>query len=183
MRENIVAKGKIFELVQLPQPDGRVFEVARRTPGVRLIIPNIADGTIMLTKEFRRELNDYDYRLPGGKVFNTLDEYERHRESGSDILGPVFEKVKGEGAEEAGIDIIEADFFKKSTLGATVEWDLYVYIVTKWKPHKAGQQLESGENIDATGWFSYEEAKSKVLGGDMAEERMALVLLQWLNKQ
>ena len=35
MEEYIIAKGKIFELVQTKQPDGRVFEVARRAPGVR----------------------------------------------------------------------------------------------------------------------------------------------------
>jgi hypothetical protein len=95
MSENIVAKGKIFELVQLEQPDGRIFEVARRTPGVRLIIPDYATEKILLTKEFRRELNDFDYRLPGGKVFDTLDEFELHRASGSDILGAGASKGKG----------------------------------------------------------------------------------------
>jgi hypothetical protein len=37
MNEIIFAKGKIFELVHISQKDGRVFEVARRAPGVRLI--------------------------------------------------------------------------------------------------------------------------------------------------
>ncbi len=183
MSENIVAKGKIFELVQLTQPDGRIFEVARRAPGVRLIIPDRVNKKVLLTKEFRRELNNFDYRLPGGKVFDTLDEFEIHRASGNDILGPVLKKVKGEGAEETGTEIIEAELFRKSTLGATVEWDLYIYEVTKWEPHRDGQQLEEGENIDANGWFGYEEAKKMVLGGRMAEERVALILLQWLNKQ
>ena len=32
---------------------------------------------IQLSKEFRSELNGYDYRLPGGKVFDTLEEYEK----------------------------------------------------------------------------------------------------------
>ena len=36
--EVIYARGKLFELVQQKQPDGRVFEVARRAPGVRVII-------------------------------------------------------------------------------------------------------------------------------------------------
>jgi hypothetical protein len=96
---------------------------------------------------------------------------------------PALQKVKGEGAEETGLEISDAVLFKKSTLGATVEWDLYIYEVTGWKPHEDGQQLGEGENIDATGWFSYEEAKNMVLGGSMAEERVALILLQWLNKQ
>jgi len=50
-----------------------VFETARRAPGVRLII--VRDGQMLITREFRNELDDYDYRLPGGKVFDTLDEY------------------------------------------------------------------------------------------------------------
>lgn len=73
--EDIVAKGRIFELVQTVQPDGRVFEVARRAPGVRVIIANKAKEQILLTKEFRQELSDWDYRLPGGKVYDTLDDY------------------------------------------------------------------------------------------------------------
>jgi 8-oxo-dGTP pyrophosphatase MutT (NUDIX family) len=46
---------------------------------VRLII---TDGDkILLTKEFRRELNQEDYRLPGGKVFDTLKEYNAYRQN------------------------------------------------------------------------------------------------------
>ena len=60
MKENIVAQGKIFELVQTTQPDGRVFEVARRAPGTRVIIHDEAAGKILLTREFRRELGEWD---------------------------------------------------------------------------------------------------------------------------
>ncbi len=44
-----------------------MFETAVRSPGVRLII--VKDNQMLITKEFRGELDDYDYRLPGGKVF------------------------------------------------------------------------------------------------------------------
>ena len=80
--EEIFAAGKLFELVHLPQPDGRVFELARRAPGVRLIICDRQNKTILLTKEFRQELDGWDYRLPGGKVFDSLDEYEAFRAGG-----------------------------------------------------------------------------------------------------
>ena len=40
VKKEIVFAGKIFEIEQAQQPDGRVFELARRAPGVRLIIPN-----------------------------------------------------------------------------------------------------------------------------------------------
>jgi len=57
MDEKIVAKGKIFELVQLPQKDGRVFEVARRAPGTRIIIADMERREVLLTKERRWEID------------------------------------------------------------------------------------------------------------------------------
>lgn len=178
-----MARGKLFELVQLHQDDGRVFEVARRAPGVRLIIPDRAAGKVLLTKEFRRELNGWDYRLPGGKVFDSLEEFEAHRQSGEDILNAAIAKAKGEGAEEAGIDIKEVKLFEKSTLGATVEWDLFVFEVTDWRPHAEGQNLEQGEQIETDNWFTYAEAEEMILTGKMQEGRIALILLQWLKGQ
>jgi ADP-ribose pyrophosphatase len=181
MQEKIFATGKMFELVHLPQPDGRVFEVARRAPGVRLIIADKKAKQLLLTKEFRRELNAYDYRLPGGKVFDTLTEYETFRKTGRDILEPAATKAKAEAAEEAGMDVEDVAFFKKSTLGATVEWDLYVFEAIGWKDHEAGQALEAGEQVDDVAWFNFAEASQMILDGKMQEERIALILLQWLK--
>lgn len=180
MDEKIFAKGIIFEIVQLPQPDGRVFEVARRAPGVRMIVADRHKRQIMLTREHRREINDWDFRLPGGKVFDTLDELEAFRRTGQDMLGAATEKAKSETAEEAGIQIDDLKLFKKSTLGTTVEWDLYVFEATKWKPHTQGQDLGAGEHVDV-GWYSFAEAEKMILAGQMQEERVALILLQWLK--
>jgi ADP-ribose pyrophosphatase len=183
MNEEVVAKGKLFELVQLAQPDGRVFEIARRAPGVRLIIADKANRTVLLTKEFRRELDAWDYRLPGGKVFDSLDEYEAYRKSGNDMLDAAKKKAVNEGAEEAGVDIKDLTLFKKSTLGATVEWDLYVFEVTEWQHHAQGQQLEHGEQIEADTWVAFDEVKKMIVDGAMQEERIALILLQWLDRR
>jgi 8-oxo-dGTP pyrophosphatase MutT (NUDIX family) len=181
MKEEIFATGKLFELVHLPQEDGRVFEVARRAPGVRLIIADKKAKQLLLTKEFRRELGAYDYRLPGGKVFDTLAEYDTFRKTGRDILESAASKAKAEAAEEAGMDVDDVRFFKKSTLGATVEWDLYVFEAVGWKDHEAGQTLEAGEQVDDVAWFSFTEAEQMILKGQMQEERIALILLQWLK--
>ncbi len=186
MEEEIIAKGKIFELVQIPKSDGKVFEVARRTPGVRLIIVDTKVSKVLLSKEFRYELKDWDYRLPGGKVFDTLDEFEAWRKSGTDLDPELEKRVKIEAHEEVGIDVVSCGFFKKSTLGATVEWDLYVYVVKDWKVHHEGQNNEAGEfgeKIENDNWFSFSEAEDLILKGKMQEERMALVLLQWLKRQ
>lgn len=181
--ENIIAKGKIFELVHAEQPDGRVFEIARRAPGVRIIIADEAERKVLLTKEFRQELNGWDYRLPGGKVYDTLDEYEAARQSGEDIVEAAKRKAIREAAEEAGIEVQVAELFKKSTLGATVEWDLFVMEATEWRKSDSGQALEQGEQIIADEWFSFEQAEQMIYEGKMQEERVALILLQWLVAQ
>lgn len=181
MKEQIIARGTLFELVQLPQPNGRVFELARRAPGVRLIVADKAAKKVLLTKEYRHELKTSDYRLPGGKVFDSLKEYDTHRASGDDILKAAAAKVKAEAAEEAGIEATEVRFVKKSTLGATVEWDLYVFEALTWKEHKDGQSLEDGEQVESVEWFSFDVAEKMILNGDLKEERIALILLQWLR--
>jgi len=183
-KEIIYAFGRIFEIVQIPKDDGRVFEVARRAPGVRLIVADKANKKVLLTREHRWELEGYDYRLPGGKVFDTLKEFEDFRQSGKDMLVAAAGKAKQEAAEEAGINIEAVELFKKSMLGATVEWDLYVFEATKWQLHKNGQDLKEDEQkgIDVE-FYDYAKVEQMILNGDMQEERIALILLQWLKKQ
>ena len=183
MREDIIARGKIFELVHVEQEDGRVFEIAKRAPGVRLIIADREERKVLLTKEFRHELQAYDFRLPGGKVFNTLDEYEAFRNSGNDIVTAAKIQAKNEALEEAGVEINELELVRKSSLGATVEWDLYVFEATNWQLHKDGQQLKEDEPQDIVGvnFYTYDEVKTMILRGELREERVALILLQWLE--
>ena len=182
-QSEIKFRGKIFEIEQTTQPDGRVFERAVRAPGVRLIIADKPNKKVLLTREFRTELNDWDYRLPGGKVFDTLEEYDAFRESGADILEPATSKAIAEGGEEAAIDITSVQYLKTSTLGATVGWDLLFFEATEWQKSAEGQRLEAGEQIEADNWFGYDEARQMILDGHMQEERVALVLLQWLETQ
>ena len=183
MNEEIFARGKMFELVHETQADGRVFEIARRAPGVRVVIYNKDEQKILLTKEFRKELQTWDYRLPGGKVFDSLSEYEVFRTSGKNIRDAAKEKALQEIREEAGLMAADARFFKKSTLGATVEWDLYIFEVDTWSRHVDGQQLEAGEQVEADNWFTFNEVIEKIMNGEMQEERIALILLQWISKQ
>lgn len=181
--ETIFASGKIFELVHVTQSDGRIFEIARRAPGVRLIIHDKTQKKILLTKEHRQELGTWDYRLPGGKVFDSLGEYEAFRSSGEDILPVAQKKAIAEAAEECGLKVATPLLISKSVLGATVEWDLYVFEVTEFGSIEGGQSLEVGENIEAEEWFDYDRAVEVILQGHMQEERIALVALRWLKQQ
>jgi 8-oxo-dGTP pyrophosphatase MutT (NUDIX family) len=181
--ENVVFSGKIFELVQTEQPDDRIFEKARRAPGTRIIIADVKKRRVLLTREQRYELNRaWDYRLPGGKVFDTLSEYAAFRGSGEDILAPATKKIIAEAREEAGVAVKNPILYAKSTLGSTVEWDLYVFVATDFRQvERIGG--EHDEEIENDAWLSYAEARDYALNGKMQEERIALVLLRWLKEQ
>ena len=181
--ERVAARGRIIELVELPQPDGRVFEMARRAPGVRLIIADLPAHKLLLTREFRRELDDYDYRLPGGKVFDTLDEYADYRADDKDLQQAAAKKAVAEAREEAGMSVDGVSFVAKSTLGTTMEWDLYIFAATNFSKHADGQALEAGEQIDEVGWYDFAKVEQMILGGQMQEERVALALLRWLKRE
>ena len=139
--ENIVYKGKIIEVVEKTREikgKEKIVEFARRSPGVRLIIPT--EGGILMTKEFRYELGDYDYRLPGGKVFDTLTEYTTFLESGADIAVAAQNAAIKEAKEEAGIDVKDISYTHTSVCGATVVWDLFYFVVITFE--KSHQALE-----------------------------------------
>ena len=111
-KEEIRYKGKLFEVVSEPvEIDGKTFafEKVRRSPGVRLIIGD-GQGNIMLTREFRRELSEFDYRLPGGKVFDSLDEFNKFKQSKGNIIEKAKQaalkeaKEEGDISENAGFD-------------------------------------------------------------------------------
>jgi ADP-ribose pyrophosphatase len=176
--ETITHKGNIIEVVQKEvELNGKkkVFEYARRSPGTRLIIPK--GETVLLSREFRTEINGYDYRLPGGKVYDTLDEYNNALSSGIDINEASKKAAIKEAKEEVGVNTSDLTLFHKSVCGATVIWDLFYFVVNEFT--ETTQNLEEGEDI----MFEFVD-KSKVkemcLNGSISEERSALVLLRFL---
>jgi ADP-ribose pyrophosphatase len=177
--EKITYQGKLIEVVEKTvEINGKekVFEFARRSPGVRLIIPT-QDG-ILISKEFRHELGAYDFRLPGGKVFDSLEEYNAYLASGEDIIEPAKRAAIKEAKEELGIETNDITFFHKSVCGATVIWDLFYFIVNS---HTKGlQTLEEGEDITEE-VVSKERIKEMCLSGEISEERSALVVLRYLE--
>ncbi|TSC83514.1 MAG: NUDIX hydrolase [Microgenomates group bacterium Gr01-1014_16] len=181
-QENIVYQGKIIEVVQQTRKTGdteKLFEFARRSPGTRLIIRS--DDKILLTKEYRTETDNWDFRLPGGKVFDTLEEYNRFLSSGQDILPQAIEAAKKEAREEVGIEVEEINHVWTSINGATVVWDLFYFEVSKFK-QLPSQNLEAGEEIE-TSWVTLAKAKEIALSGQMQEDRSVAVLLRYLHSK
>ncbi len=179
--ENSKYKGKIFEIFEKDVEAGErtvKFEIARRAPGTRLIIPK--EGMILLTKEFRHELNGFDYRLPGGKVFDLFDDYLDSVKSEKNIEAEAEKAARKEALEEAGVVVKNIELFHKSVCGATVMWDLYYFIVKEFE--ETTQQLEEDEDIEVV-WIEKEKAKEMCLNGGISEERSALVLLRYLENR
>ena len=179
----ITYRGKMFEILTWEGKPGVKFESAARAPGVRLIIETEKNGmkALLMTKEIRREADGYDFRLPGGKVFDSLSELDKYRESGDDIA-PIAEiAAKKEGKEEAGISGGEYIPIEISKAGASVEWDLYYFVV---KNSEIGEQeLEEEEQGDIeTIVLSAEEIFNKLSQREVKEGRSADILWSWLQK-
>ena len=178
--EKITYQGKLIEVVhQLLQiGDKQILrEFARRAPGTRLIIPTI-DGKILLTKEFRFELQDYDIRLPGGKMLDTLEEYNAFLTSGQDLTKKARAAAIKEAREEVGIIVKDIELFGVSRCGTSVEWDLYYFVVQAYD--EGDTALELGEDITALP-TDIQEVKNMCLDGRIQEERSALMLLRFLK--
>src|SRR6266496_2480053 len=102
VNEEVVFSGKIGEVIHAAQPDGRVFERYRRSPGTRLVIVT-SEKKVIMTREHRQETGGIDLRLPGGKVCDTLDEYHDLLASGTDMIIAATQAATKEGSEEVGV--------------------------------------------------------------------------------
>lgn len=174
--EKVAYKGKMIEVVEVEMGTW-TKEFARRAPGTRLIIEK--DGKILLSREFRHELNRYDYRLPGGKVYDSLAEYTDALAQKVDMREAAEKAAKKEAREEVGVDAKQIDFLDISECGATMEWDLYYYRVTDFD--EVPQDLGEGEDITAE-YVDKEKALKMCLEKQISEDRSAMMLMRYLMK-
>lgn len=179
--EKITYQGRMIEIVEQPMQLGEktvTFEHARRAPGVRLIIPE-TNGTILLTREYRSYMNGYDFRLPGGKVLDSLKEYNTFLASKADIMEEARKAAIKEAREEVGIIVSNLELFAVSKCGGSMEWDLYYFVVKSFT--QVEQALEHGEDITPAP-TSRDEVKQMCLDGRIQEDRSALMLLRYLAR-
>jgi len=173
--ETIAYSGRIGEVIETKQPNGRVFERYRRPPGARLIIVS-PDNQILVTKEYRQESGRVDLRLPGGKVRDTVDSYHELLLSDEDMLDAAIHAARKEALEETGMIVGNLELATIANAGSTVEWDLYYFVTSSYEAHSDGQQLEHGEDIEIT-WATIDEIKLAVQEQRMDEWRSVGVLL------
>lgn len=179
-------KGRIIEVASYDVEythDGKTgtytAEIARRSPGVRLLIVDEKNRNILLAKEQRLEAtNGWDYRLPGGKVFDRLGDYLPYADDENTLLDYAEKAADKECREETGLKIEDKKFLHKSVSGATIIWDLYYFLVTGFSA--ASQNLENGEHIFPD-WYSMEAVRNMCLNGSIQEDRSVAVILRYLS--
>lgn len=183
LSEQSLFSGRIFDVVQQQVDVGwenlKIFEKAVRSPWTRLIIIN-PNNTILLTKEYRMELSWYDYRLPGGKVFDSNAEYRQFLDTKEEIKLIAQEAALKEAKEEVGIIQSDCIFFVVTHAAATIDWDLYYFILRNVVIEE--QSLEEGEHITYDR-YSISDVVKMCMDGSMQEERSCTVLLRFLYQQ
>lgn len=174
--------GNLWKIQQSEQLDGRTFERAVRAPGSRLII--VKDNKILLQREKRHELGGKtDVRLPGGKVFDTLLDFQLFK---GDIVDASRESIVGEALEECGVVVRPENliYFGLDVLGATCSWDLHYWIASDFEVHEQGAQFHESEADEIIGsfWASFVEAEELVMNREtFSESRSAIALLRYLH--
>jgi len=178
MSETIKYEGSIIRVVSKLSPSGKELEVATRPPGTRIIIHNLVENKILLTHEIRLDIGE-DYRLPGGKVRDTNNEWDIISKD-SNLNDFIIEAGAKESREECGYELNNPVIFTTSTSGGpTVKWDLY-YIVATDFADLGHQELEVDEQI-TTKWYSVDEVKEMCLTVKLQEGRSVAALLQYLH--
>lgn len=177
MPPKILWQGKVFQLTSVPVnvwSHSYDCEIARRSPGVRVIC--VQNDKILLTSEYRRENNSIDIRLPGGKIFDDVQEF---LDFSWDIMPRVFDAAKKELQEETGVVAWGLELFHVSHCGASVEWDLY-YVLATWCT--LGERIIHPWEEDITyDWYTYDDVRNLLKQGTIQEDRMVGVLYRFLE--
>ena len=182
---NKVFDGAIVEVLQKTLPNGDVHEIARRSPGVRMIIVT-PENKFLISREKRDYLEKgWDYRLPGGKVVDKLPDYLLLLEKlengldGGDLTPTVQAAVIKESKEEVGITVRNPGLLHISTSGGTIEWDLWYWLVKDFDQGR--QELEHDEEIEIVEMTPFEVAQL-VINKEFSEDRSRVVLMDYLIK-
>lgn len=186
--EQEVYHGKIIRVVhqKVLLPNGRtiIFEQAERSPGVRVLV--FVGEYILMTKEWRKEINGWDYRLPGGKVFDALDDYIKFKKGEENLLNLARVSAKRELEEEANIalDLILFKHIYTSIAGATILWDLLYFTVDATEIIDMAKMSRintlEGE-VTHPEWLSKERVIDLCLAGEVKEDRTVSFLFKFIN--
>lgn len=192
MSDIVKFDGKLFQIIQRTKEaefqvnNQTVFkhlelEVARRPPGIRALVIN--DNKLLLACEYRYELNGWDYRLPGGKVFDTNEEYFAKTQLGTPIIDDIIHALKRELREEVDIEVKNYTLLNISHCGLTVEWDLYYFLVDQYIDYTSTSIQKTEYEFIQNRWVDFSTALELCLNGSVSEARTAYEIIRFiLNK-
>lgn len=171
--------GEIVQVLQKHLPGGHIHEIARRSPGVRMIVVT-PEEKILISRERRDYLvKEWDYRLPGGKVIDTCTEYIAALNSNNDELPEETTKqaVIKESKEEIGILVRDCKLLHISSSGGTIDCDLYYYEVTDFEWDE--QELQHDEEIEVL-QLDVSDVLGLIFRKEISEDKTRAVLLDYL---
>ena len=172
-------KNSIFQIGDRTIEKYLELEVVRRPPGVRALV--VQSNKLLLTYEYRYELDSWDYRLPGGKVFDTNISYCSETPS-SLIMNNVVDALKRELREEANIEIQNYSLLNVSHCGLTVEWDLYYFLVNQFNCSSNKTIQKSEYEYIQNLWVDFSTALDLCLSGAVSESRSAYEIIRYILK-
>ncbi len=184
-------RSRLFDIVNhdVAFSDGTVkrFQYAERSPGVRTLITH--GGKILMTKEWREESGSWDFRLPGGKVFEEVKDYKHFLEIHPDknLLQTATRLAAArEVLEEVGLELIPENLILSHTskCGSLVQWDLYYYQIDLQRaPSSVSEVMTSESEVIQNVWLSPEEVRTLCLEDRVSEDRTVSFLLKHIERQ
>ena len=165
MPKELIFEGTHFRIyredVRLTSGSTRQFEYVWRRDGTRVLAVR-SDHSVLLCREFRYELNDYDWRLPGGKL---NDENE----------DPALAAAR-EFSEETGYRALSLEPLGRTVPFATIHYGIHFFLT--YNPVEGPRNLGEGESIDFK-WFPLIQVASMAMSGAIREEISALIILRY----
>lgn len=146
------------EKVEVEKGVIKTFEYVYRKDGTRTIAIN-NDKEVLLTKEYRYELEGDDWRVPGGRL--------------NDEKEPIVKAAKREFQEETGFIAENWEFLWTTTLESTVRYQRHFFLATKLKSDKSLR--DEGERLTVH-WIPLQEAFVMAMKGEIREEISALAI-------
>ncbi len=178
--ERVVFKSRLFAIARTPmrKDDGTIvyFEKVIRGPGVRVLIEK--ESKILIAKEYRYEFEGYDFRLPGGKLFEDIDSYLKNK--GSDILKKAKRTAEKECLEETGWIVKIKKHLYTTNKSATIDLPLYYLSAEPVEQKNNSEYKEYGEDIEVL-WKTKKEVLNMCLKGLIREEMTAAFLIRYLS--